>query len=301
MLGAHMSDDRLPKPRRVLVVANPIAGRGRGARAAEALARGFAARGVACEVLETGGPELTPRRVAAAEPADVVVAVGGDGTLGEVLLGLAERRAPVALVPCGTANVLAKALGLPEDPERALEVVLGGRTRALDVARVGTRLAHIAVSAGFDARVVHEVAARRRGPLTKAAYLGAALRAGPWRRAVPLRVRLDDEDAVHTAGMVWVANTKSYADLLRLAPGTSLDDGLWEVYLFPRASLGELAAAFVRGLASSLPGGPVAMRRARRVRIEADEPVACQVDGEAFGTTPLELELLAQRFRLLVP
>lgn len=296
-----MPQDPPAPPRRALVVANPISGRGRGARAAQALVRGLEQRGVAVELLLTRARGDAPGLLRAAPPADLVVAVGGDGTLSEVLLGLPERSTPVGLLPCGTANVLAHALGLPEHPAQAVEVFLRGRTHGLDVARVGERYAHLVVGVGFDARTVCEVEARRRGPITKAAYFGAALRALSWRRPVPLRVWIDGQEPAHPAGMVWIANTAKYADLLNLAADARIDDGLWEVYLFPHAHLVELAGAFLRGLVARLPGGAITMQRARAVRVEAAESVPYQVDGDSGGTTPLALELLPERFRLVVP
>ena len=101
--------------------------------------------------------------------------------------------------------------------------------------------------------------------------------------------------------MVWIANTPKYAGVLRIARDTRLDDGLWEVYLFPTGQLGELLGAALRGLASGLPGGPITMRRARRVHIEAPEPVPYQVDGDLGGVTPVEVRLLDGRYRLIVP
>lgn len=296
-----MTNAEREPPRRVLVVANPISGRGRGLVAAEELARGFAHHGATAEILRTSARGDAPRLLAAAGPADLVVAIGGDGTLSEVLAGLPDPRTPVGLLPMGTANVLAHALGLPADPERALAVFLAGRLQELDVARVGERLAHLVVGVGFDARVVREVEARRTGPITKFTYVGAVLRALRNYRPVPLRVWLDGVELHERPGLVWIANTPKYADLLRFAPGTRLDDGHWEVYLFARGTLGEILAAGVRGLVSRLPGGPVSMRPARSVRIEAEEPVPCQVDGDDGGTTPLAFELLPARFRLVVP
>jgi len=290
-----------PPPRRVLLVANPISGRGRGLAAAETLARGFAERGTSAEVLRTAARGDAPRLLAAAGPADLVIAIGGDGTLSEVLSGLTDPRTPVGLLPMGTANVLAHALGLPRDPGAALELFLAGRVRELDVARVGARLAHLVVGIGFDAVVVREVEARRRGPITKLAYVGAALRSLRSYRPVPLRVWLDGEELAERPGLVWIANTLKFADLLRFAPGTALDDGRWEVYLFARGTVTELVAAAARGLVHHLPGGPVTRRQARAVRVEAAEPVAYQVDGDLGGVTPLAFELLPQRFRILAP
>src|SRR5262245_4316712 len=129
------------RPRRALVVANPISGRGRGARIATELVSAFERRGVAAQLLLTRARGDAQGLLHAAGPADLVVAIGGDGTLSEVLQGLPERATPVGVLPSGTANVLAQALRLPRSPERALDVFLGGRTQELDVARVGERFA----------------------------------------------------------------------------------------------------------------------------------------------------------------
>jgi diacylglycerol kinase (ATP) len=296
-----MTNAEREPPRRVLIVANPISGRGRGLAAAEELARGFARAGSSAEILRTSARGDAPRLLAAAGPADLVVAIGGDGTLSEVLAGLDDPSTPVGLFPMGTANVLAHALRLPHDPEAALRLFLSGTRRELDVARVGNRLAHLVVGVGFDAACVREVDRRRTGPITKLAYVGAVLRSLRHYRPVPLRVWLDGVELVERPGLVWIANTPKYADLLRFAPGTALDDGRWEVYLFERGTVGELVSAALRGLVRTLPGGSVTRRQARSVRIEAAEPVAYQVDGDLGGETPLTFELLPQRFRLAAP
>ena len=297
----RMHQEALARPRRALVVANPVSGRGRGRLVAQELAQGFEREGVAVELLLTSARGDAPRLLGAAGPADLVVAVGGDGTLGEVMLGLDGRATTVGLMPCGTANVLAHALGLPREPERALAAFLRGRTREVDVARVGSRLAHLVVGVGFDARVVQEVERRRRGPITKRAYVGAALRALRDHRPVPLRVTLDGRELDRPVGMVWIANTPKYADVLRFARGTRLDDGQWEVYLFPTGRRSELLGAALRGLVLHLPGGPISMLRARRVGVTAVEPVPYQVDGDLGGLTPVEFELLPERFRIVGP
>lgn len=287
--------------RRVLVLANPVSGRGRGERAARALLAAFERRGVRAELLATRARGEATQLLRAAGPADLVVAVGGDGTLSEVLLGLPEPRTPVGLLPCGTANVLARCLGLPTDPERAAETFLCGRVQELDVARVGERYAHLVLGVGFDAWAVREVEERRRGPISKVTYVGAAARA-LWRyHPVPLRVWLDGEELEQPVGLLWATNTRRYADLLRLADDARLDDGLWEVYLFPTGRLPELVAAFLRGLVGRLPGGPITLRRVRALRVEAAEPVPVQADGDFWGLTPVELRLLPERFRLVVP
>jgi diacylglycerol kinase family enzyme len=100
-----------------------------------------------------------------------------------------------------------------------------------------------------------------------------------------------------------VSNARRYAGLLRLAHDARLDDGRLEIYLFPTGSTVELAVAFARGFLGRLPGGAVKLRHGRRVTVESDEatPVPWQIDGDAGGVTPVEIELAPYQHRLVVP
>jgi diacylglycerol kinase family enzyme len=117
--------------RRALVVANPIAGRGLGETVGRELATGLSKLGIATELyLTRGRGDARAKLRNLREPIDLVVSVGGDGSLREVLDGLMDPEIPVALVPLGTANVLALDLGLAKNVDRALEVIEGQIGRA---------------------------------------------------------------------------------------------------------------------------------------------------------------------------
>jgi diacylglycerol kinase (ATP) len=169
------------------------------------------------------------------------------------------------------------------------------------VARVGDRISFLVTSAGIDAATVREVELRRRGPITKWSYVPAFLAA--LRRYSPphLAVEVDGEVLPGSFGLVLVSNVGLYGGVMRLDPEARIDDGLFEVYLFPTGSIAELAAAFVRGALHHLPGGAVTRVRGRRVRIESEEPVPYQVDGDGGALLPLLLEVGAERYRVIVP
>jgi YegS/Rv2252/BmrU family lipid kinase len=293
-----------PAPyRRALVLANPIAGRGRGRPAAEELARGLGELGVASEVHLTTGRGDARRRASALEPSfDLVACVGGDGTLGEVLAGLGDRDVPVAVLPAGTANVLSIDLDLPREVDGLVRAIAGGRTRCIDTARVnGERLSFLATSVGLDAAIVREVERRRHGPITKSTYVSAGLRAFRSYRAPRLAVEADGTALDGTFGEVLVSNVVNYAGFRVLSADRRLDDGLYEVYLFRKGSRSSLLATTVRAIVRGLPGGSCTRIRARRVRITSESPVPCQVDGDAFGTTPVEIAVHSVQSRLVVP
>ncbi len=287
----------------VLIVVNPISGKGRGKRAARELREALDQRGIRAELFETRARDEAPARLRSlGEPVDLVVAVGGDGTLREVLDGLADRDVPVGILPFGTSNCLALQLGIPRAVRANLEILLRGKTIALDVMRANGSLSCLMTGAGFDARCVREVELRRRGPITKWTYVGATLRALRGYRPPRLRVEIDGRELCATYGQVIVGNAFRYAGIVQLSRRSRLDDGELEVYLFPSGSLLEFARAFVRGILDEMVGSGVELRVGRRVRVFAEgDPEPFQIDGDFGGTTPVEIRLAPTRYRLVVP
>jgi YegS/Rv2252/BmrU family lipid kinase len=291
-----------PSRRRTLVIANPIAGSGRGERAAREIAEGLRARGGEVELhLTRGRGDAVERVTAERANFDQLVSVGGDGTLREVLEGLDGERTPVAIYPLGTANVLSIDLALPRDVPGLLRVIERGRTQTLDVARVNGHLSFLVSGVGLDARAVREVELARRGPISKSTYIGAMLRALRGYKAPELALEIDGERLDFPVGQVLISNIVHYGGVFRLSSQRALDDGFWEVYLFRDARLHAMAAAGLRGFFASLPGGSCEMRRARRVRVTSSEPVAYHVDGDFRGETPLDFEVSPVRRTVLVP
>lgn len=288
---------------RYVIAVNPISGRGRALRRARAVAALLERAGHAAHVAETrcGGDG---ERIAAEADADAVVACGGDGTLNEVLNGLAARSLPVGLIPAGTGNVVAKELGLARLGDRALAAVLGAfslRPVDLGCTGAGRRFSFIA-SAGLDAAVTHRIAARRQGPLRVSSYLAAT--AAAWR-AEPCRaidVAIDGRPFVQGATFVAVVNMASYGGPLRLAPGARCDDGLLDVVALRLPLRGRLlqvfTAAFTRGI-ETLPDA--ATGRGAAVELAARDQVPLEIDGDAAGALPARFAVLPGAARFIVP
>lgn len=289
--------------RRALVVANPIAGRGKGGAAAEELARGLRKLGATTEIHLTAGRGDAWHWLRSADrKADLVVAVGGDGTVGEVLHGLVDTEVPVGILPLGTANVLAAELHLPRDVDRALEIIARKRAATIDVATVNGMLSFLVMGVGFDGRAVHEVAARRRGPITKLAYATAVVRALAGYREPRLEAEIDGEPVEGGPfGLVLCSNITHYGGFMRLSPEGRLDDGRFDVYLFRSATPFGLVGHAVRGVLGRLIGEACLVRSARHLRVTSDAPVPVQVDGDPAGETPVELEVGDRQYRILVP
>jgi len=298
-----------------LLIVNPKAGQGRPQEVLAALQSLLSPllRGV--EVTRGPGDAAGAPPAAASEGYEAVLVAGGDGTVNEAVNGLmaagdgTHSPLPLGLVPLGTQNVLAHELGLPRgDLETTLgatrALLLAGRTRVLDVGLAGTRYFVLMAGFGFDALVVREVLRPVKELIGPAAYAFATVGALAKSRRTSLRLHLDGEEARSEAYLVVVANAASYANRqIKMAPFAAPDDGWLDVCVFERAPTDRVgfAAQMVAVLARRHLRDPrVRYYRARRIALEADPPLQCQLDGDAFGRTPLALSVVPHALPVFV-
>jgi len=293
--------------RRALLVVNPVSGRGRALRAAEEFLRRYREGGGTVEEMRTAASGDAGRFAAGAgaRGIDAVVACGGVGTVNEVLNGLDGSGLPVGILATGTANVLARDLGIPFGPADAARVVLGGRTRTLDIGEArstaGTRRFLCCAGAGFDGAVVRGVAEARKARLGFRGWVKPLWREIRDHDFQPLRVTVDGKPAA-PATLAVVCNTANYGGLFTLVPGADPGDGRLDAFLldarrrrsFFRYLWGAWRGTLPRQKDAATAAGTV-------VRIESSVPVPVQVDGDPFGTTPLEATLRPGAATVLVP
>ncbi|MDA1015547.1 MAG: diacylglycerol kinase family lipid kinase [Planctomycetota bacterium] len=229
-----------------------------------------------------------------------IVGAGGDGTLGDLINRHPGKR--LAILPLGTENLMAKYLGIKCSAAQLSDIIRNGVTRTIDVGQVNGRRFSIMLSAGFDAEVVHRTDARRSGNISKLTYLQPIWQSLRRYRHPQLRVYVDGEETPRLARMVVVANAPAYA--LGMIPATSADpsDGLLDVRLFERGSTFQViryGAKIAMGSHERLPD--VASVTAKSIRIESDQPVPVQIDGDPAGFTPLEISVVPRALELMVP
>lgn len=272
---------------RTLIVANPISGRGRGRRAAEALA------GALRPAREVELVFTTRRGDATATAADVdrfdeIAVVGGDGTINEVVSGLQRFDRPIGILPVGTANLLGSWLGMTGDPALTARRILEGAAVPFDIGRVGTHRFFAVGGVGFDAAVVRGLEARRRGAITRASYIRPTL-AELWRhRPSPLRVIVDGEVVTDNGAWALVCNVPHYAAYFRFAPDATPRDGLLDVVVLRRRSRRALIDLHRRALHGGTNPRSTHYARGREIRIECDDAtVPLQLDGDLAGETPV--------------
>ncbi len=291
---------------KVLLVVNPIAGGGRGRAAGLDLERRLEREGCDVTPFQTDSPQAVARRLSSPDAVggfDRIVAVGGDGTLNDVVNALPDPgRVPLAQLGMGTANMLARELGIPRTPEAVAHVVTDGAVRWIDLGVANGRRFFGNASCGFDARLVHRIAAGRKGSLGFLSYVAPGLACLPGYREPHLAVQMPEGQPLR-AGMVIVSNLRNYGGLFSVSPQAGCDTGNLVVCAFERARVPDLLRALVAGALGRLNRSEgVVLRSASRARVESlDEPVPVQVDGDARGETPLEVSVLPGALPILAP
>ncbi len=288
------------------IIANPAAGSGRHyGRLHKHLALGRFP-GWDIELLPTRGPGDAGRLASGllADPPDLLAVCGGDGTMKEVATQLPDPPFPVALLPAGTANVLAREIGLPLDPVHALEIALQRRVLRIDLPRLRGTATHrflLMAGIGFDAHVAARVRPAVKHRIGILAYYLAVLQGLQNYRFTGFHVNAGGRD-YHAVTCV-VANASKYGGGLVLTPSADMADGKLDLFIMKKAS--RLAYA---GLALSAKLGRETARfsfverlQAETVSIDGPPGIQVQADGEVVESLPIEISLCGDRFPLVVP
>lgn len=215
-----------------------------------------------------------------------VVAWGGDGTMNEIGTAVAFTNAALSLVPSGSGNGLARELGIPFDPDAALDVALHGRERWIDAGEIDGRLFFNVAGVGLDARVAHAFAAdglRKRG---FARYLRLTMQELAAYRPEVLTVSTTAGSVCKPSLLVAIANGRQYGNGAIIAPRAKLDDGRLDIVTVGARSLvrATLELPFVfMGMVERVPG--VRMQTAEAVDIASSHPIVYHLDGEPIAGT----------------
>lgn len=299
-----------PASERFLVLINPRASGGQSPVAMRRrVAAAFAEHDVPFDLVAAADPEeaLAIAKAAARRGVRAVVAAGGDGTVAQALRGTAGTEVPVAILPFGTGNQLANNFDIPASLEGAVRVAVRGQVEEIDLGRIGNEVFALMAGAGLDAELVTAATTEMKRTLGPAAYVLGGLRSALTPPSSQFRILADEREVEVQASMVLVANVGQLAVSplpvdIKVAPRVSFHDGLLDVCIFAARNLSDWALMLWR-VARERYGGDDRMLfiQAKRVRVEADPPVAVQIDGEAAGATPLEAEVMPGAGRILVP
>lgn len=289
------------------VIMNPAAGGGR--LSPDELAVRCAAAGLHAAILPTTEPGDAGRlaRNAVAAGADCVAVYGGDGTVAAVADGLAGSVIPLAILPGGTANILAVNLGIPRRLDAALRLIANDDhdLRALDIGYMAERPFLVRASAGYEATAIVQSGRALKRSLGPFGYLVGAVRALNPRMRARFRLTLDGEAVEVAALNIFVANAPGLGRLgLVLGSEVQPDDGLLDVIAVD-STPGSLAGMAASALRLDLLSGSLRRWQARAIRIETAHASLHEqyvhADGEALGTTPVDVRVDPGAVRVIVP
>lgn len=276
--------------RRFAAIVNPISGCQDMLPRVRTIVRAVERLGGRLDVLVTQGPRhATQLASELGGEVEAVLVVGGDGTVGEVLNGLAGSRVPMLILRTGTENLLARELGMPTDPEQVTDTLLRGEPYAADVGVINGQRFLAVAGIGFDAECVVRMNPTRRGHITHGDYFWPIWRTF-WEYRYPvLRVEVDGVRIFEGRGFVLIGNIARYSAGLRMLMKARNDDGLLDVGVFPCASRGAMFGHACRAFIRRHVGrGGMLYRQCRTTRISSDEAVPIEVDGELGGHLPAE-------------
>jgi diacylglycerol kinase (ATP) len=289
---------------RLTILLNPAAGRRKGSRRLAQALEVLRHAGVELKIQESRDQQhlVELARQAQEEKPDVLVSAGGDGTHHYVLNGLAGSQTPLGILSLGTGNDLAKGLGIPVEPRAAAAVLLKGRPRAIDLARVGTALYHCIAGVGFDSVVTRFANEQVNWIHGSPRYAWAILRCLKFYRPHRLEMHSDGQDFAGDVIFVTIGNNRSYGGGVTMAPRARLDDGLLDVCIVPAMSKLEL----LRWVPAAYRGEHLAHPRiryfqARKLTLNSPCRLELFADGEFIQELPATIEAVPNALRVMVP
>ena len=278
-----------------LIIANPVSGGGRAKRVGEQVLSFLQTRGLSAELAFTTAPGDGERLVRSALDRGVrqIAVCGGDGSIHEAINGLAGSNGVLGIVPCGRGNDFARALGIPKKIKAAVEVLVNGQNRQIDLSRIGHRYFGTVACLGFDAEVSR---ATRKGSARLGAtvsYVSALLKELV-RYQCPA-VRLEGDFGIFEGDIFLTAmgNTPFYGSGIQIAPGAKIDDGLLTVCLVKSVSRQNVLLLLPKVYSGGHIDHPaVQMLQTRSLIITAKDDLWLFADGEPIGQTPATVEIV---------
>lgn len=255
------------------------------------------------DITHKRGDGVAAARAAARQGYDLIGAYGGDGSVGEVVSGLAEGGPPILLLPGGTGNVLAEDIGIPPGLAEAAALAVGdaGEVRRVDIARSGKRVFVLRLTTGFEADLVSATTKDMKERFGWFAYALAGLQTISDAPMYTYSMTIDGK-AVESEGLAAVVANSAGTGVpgLRMADDVDVSDGLLDVFVLQRADLPGLIGSAADAMQGQQPR-IMSRWRGKSIRVETAQPQAVIADGEDAGLTPVDVTVVPGAVGILVP
>ncbi len=232
-----------------------------------------------------------------------VIAAGGDGTINEVVNGLAGTNTPIGIIPAGTENVLATELKIPKDHKKAGKKILTGKTKTFDLGKAGKRYFTLMAGIGLDAIASHNVEFRPtlKKMLGRNAYPIAAIQTYFQYKPKKLRIKLDDQVLPRWGYFAVVGNMKLYGGGLKITAKAKADDGYLDICIFKNKDIVNMLKYFIgarfKHNIEELPN--IEYFKVKKIKITTEQKTMVHTDAEIAGTTPINIEAVPKAIKII--
>lgn len=289
-------------------IVNPVAGKGKALQMIEVIKDRFKDISHTYETIITDAPghakELAAQ--AAANHGSVrIYSVGGDGTLNEVVNGMAGSNAELGIIPCGSGNDAARFLYPVADPIKLIKVLPLSNSLTYDLGKLNDKYFINIASTGFDAEVVLQSRHFKKFPLISGpmSYILGVLSALIKLKRYKLKIVIDDKQPIEKDFLLSIfANGSFYGGGMKAAPSAKMDDGILDFYLvesLPRRRILRFLPLFQKGNHGNM--SEVTFKRGAKATVTSDTPFPVNIDGEVSVESSLSLELLPRFIKIIVP
>jgi diacylglycerol kinase (ATP) len=233
---------------------------------------------------------------------DVVIAAGGDGTINEVVNGIACSNTALAVIPGGTGNVWAREMGTPTHPGSVAAMIDGGRRIRIDLGMAGDRYFVLMASFGLDSSVVAVVTGQSKERFGRGAYISRGIREALHYRGIQAEISADGETWRMPLYLALLGNTRSYGGLISISNRANATDGMLDLVAYRAGGMGRFAGDLARTLMGRhLSRTGAVFRRIREAHVSTDPVVPVQADGEIVGMTPMRFAVVPRALDVIIP
>ena len=235
---------------------------------------------------------------------ELVVVAGGDGTINEVINGIAEQeyRPKLGIIPAGTTNDFARALHIPRDIKKAVEIIAADQSMHLDIGKVNEQYFINIAGGGRLTELTYDVPIKLKTVLGQLAYYIKGIAMLPSLKPSRARIEYDGEIIEEDIMLFLVSNSNSVGGFEKLAPDAKLNDGYFDLLILKKVNLAEfihIASLALRG--AHLNSDDVFYARAKNIKVTPSEKMQINIDGEYGGLLPGEFSNLKQHVEIIVP
>ncbi|MGD7063463.1 diacylglycerol kinase [Bacillus altitudinis] len=293
--------------KRARIIYNPTSGRELFKKNLPQVLQKFEQAGyeTSCHATTCAGDAIQAAEKAAQRDFDLIVAAGGDGTINEVVNGLAplEKRPKLGIIPVGTTNDFARALGIPrEDILKATDAIIDGVAKPLDIGKVNGQYFINIAGGGRLTELTYEVPSKLKTMLGQLAYYLKGMEMLPSIRPTEVEIEYDGKLFHGEIMLFLVSLTNSVGGFEKLAPDSILDDGMFDLIILKKVNLAEairVVSLALRG--EHIHDNNVIYAKANRVKVDVKDKMQLNLDGEYGGMLPGEFENLYRHIEFIVP